>query len=119
MREFPIFDGDSGLCVGHVTAETFGEAQASLRNGKAGGWFSRNSVLCVPEQSTLKLDEQLDTLVTRFGRACTSPESLDALAVGLERYAETQRKAAALWRKVGTAAFTDRPGAVHIEPAKK
>jgi hypothetical protein len=115
MKEFPIFDGDTGACVGHVSAESFEEAQASLRNGKTGGWFSRGSVLCIAEQGTLALDVQMDALVARFSLACTSPESLEELATGLDRYAENQRNAAALWRRVGTERFTDRKGAEDVQ----
>lgn len=63
------------------------------------------------------LNAQLLTLVLRFGKECSSPEELEQLASDLERHADHQRRSAALWRKVGTAKFTDRPNAVHIEPA--
>lgn len=61
------------------------------------------------------LDAQLLSLVIRMGRACASPDELDELARELEQYAEGHRRAAALWRKVGTGRFTSRPNAVHIE----
>lgn len=65
----------------------------------------------------MTLDEKLNELVQHFSMACCSPESLEALARELERHAENQRKAATLWRKVGTARFTERKGAVQIDPA--